>query len=210
LVIGVLSLQGDVAEHLKMLKKCGCNSIKVKNSAELERVQGLIIPGGESTTVCKLLSRWNILELLRFMGERGFPIFGTCTGMILLGKKIIDGAPNQETLRLMNVTVRRNAFGRQRESFEAPLSIPVIGEKPFPGVFIRAPYLDEAGEGVEILTEFEGKIVAAKERNFLVSAFHPELTDDTRFHEYFIDMVCNSEFDPCGGNEKYACNYQKA
>jgi len=188
MLIGVLALQGAVSEHLEMLRRLGCEALPVRDTETLSSVSGLILPGGESTTVGILLNRWELLDALRARAQEGLPLFGTCTGMIILAREILDGLSSQPVLGLMDVSVRRNAFGRQRESFEAPIRMDALGKAPFPGVFIRAPYIEKAGKKVEILAAYEEKIVAAREKNFLVSAFHPELTTDCRLHEYFISM----------------------
>jgi 5'-phosphate synthase pdxT subunit len=200
--VGILALQGAVSEHDEMLLRCGCRSVPVRTREELDAVSGLILPGGESTTVGLLLKRWKLLDALRNRVREGMPIFGTCTGMILMAGRIMDGLDSQPVLGLMDISVRRNAFGRQRESFEAPLDIQVLGPEPFPGVFIRAPHIESAGKNVEILATLEGRIVAAREKNMLVSAFHPELTEDCRLHEYFAEMCAlrphpEMEMSPC-------------
>lgn len=187
--IGVLALQGAVSEHLEMLRRCGCKGIPVKESSELSEIKGLILPGGESTTVGKLMERFDFLKKLKALGEKGFPIYGTCTGLILLGKNIKNGEKDQPTLELIDIDVKRNGFGRQSESFEAPVKVSEFGSEPFPGVFIRAPFIEKVGEGVKVLAKFEDKIVAVRKDNILATAFHPELTDDERFHQYFIDMI---------------------
>ena len=155
---------------------------------DLESLDGLIIPGGESITIGRLMLPYGFIEALRELSHDGFPIFGTCAGMILLAKSVLD--LNIETISVMNIKVRRNAFGRQVDSFETSLSVPALGEVPFPAVFIRAPIIVETGPGVEILASLpDGTPVAARQGNLLVSAFHPELTSDLRFHTYFLDIV---------------------
>lgn len=183
--IGVLALQGAVREHCNSLKRCGVEPVEVKYKEQLNEVGGLIIPGGESTTVGKLLVRHEMLGLLTDMGRKGFPIFGTCTGLILLAKEI--NGSDQPRLGLMDITVERNAFGRQIASFEADLDIPVIGPSPFRAVFIRAPYITKVGEDVEVLAQMDGKILLAQQGPLLAAAFHPELTTDLRIHQYFLD-----------------------
>lgn len=202
MLIGVLALQGAVSEHLDMLRRLGCEALPVRDRETLSSVSGLILPGGESTTIGMLLNRWELLESLRARARGGLPLFGTCTGMILLASEILDGLSTQPVLGLMDIAVRRNAFGRQRESFEAPIQMDVLGKAPFPGVFIRAPHIEKTGKKVEILATYEDKIVAAREKNFLVSAFHPELTGDCRLHNYFINM-CAQE--PTGKREMSQC-----
>ncbi len=185
--IGVLALQGAVREHLKMIERVGAHGVSIKNPHELSNIDGLIIPGGESTTISKLMRRYGMMEPLRKLGQNGLPIFGTCAGMIMLAKEFIGQA--EESLSLMDITVRRNAFGRQRESFEAELEVEGLIGELFSAVFIRAPWIERAFEGAEVLAEFEGHIVMAKEKNLLASAFHPELTDDVRIHELFLKML---------------------
>ncbi|MFH0800785.1 MAG: pyridoxal 5'-phosphate synthase glutaminase subunit PdxT [bacterium] len=202
MLIGVLALQGAVSEHLEMLRRLGCEALPVRDRETLSSVSGLILPGGESTTVGMLLNRWELLDSLRARAHGGMPVFGTCTGMIILAREILDGLSNQPVLGLMDISVRRNAFGRQQESFEAPIQMGALGKTPFPGVFIRAPYIEKTGKKVEILAAYEEKIVAAREKNFLVSAFHPELTADCRLHDYFISM-CAQE--PAAKKEMSIC-----
>ena len=182
--VGVLSLQGAVEEHLNMVKRCGFQGIKVKTLENLEEVERLIIPGGESTTIGKLAQLYSLDKAIIRRVQEGMPIFGTCAGMILLAKKIQDS--EQIKFDLIDITVERNAFGRQVDSFEANLMIDCITKKPFKAVFIRAPYIKKVGDGVSILSEFKGKIVMAREKNILVSSFHPELTNDLRVHKYFL------------------------
>jgi 5'-phosphate synthase pdxT subunit len=184
--IGILALQGDVREHADSLKICGVEAVEIKYLKQLAEVAGLIIPGGESTTVGKLLVRHKMLEPLTEMGRQGFPIFGTCTGLILLAKEIAGS--DQPRLGLMDITVERNAFGRQVASFEADLEIAALGKPAFHAVFIRAPYITRVGPGVQILAEREGKILFARQEKLLAAAFHPELTDDPRVHHYFVGM----------------------
>lgn len=185
--IGVLGLQGAVREHLWALKACGVETVTVKDPTDLQGLKGLIIPGGESTTVGKLLVRYGLWEPLKERAHYGMGIFGTCTGMILLSRNPENSL--QPRLGLMKFGAVRNAFGRQIESFEADLSIPVLGEPAFPAVFIRAPYGVDPGPGVEVLATFEEKIVLAREGKFLACAFHPELTNDLRLHKYFLDLL---------------------
>lgn len=183
--IGILALQGAVREHRNMLQKLGAKTIDVLTPKDLEGIDGLVLPGGESTTVGKLLVRYNLLEPIIQLGKKGLPMFGTCTGLILMAKDI--NGSNQYRLGLMDIQVERNAFGRQLASFEADMQIPVLGTAPFHTVFIRAPYIEKVGETVTVLLEYEGKILMAEQANFLVAAFHPELTDDTRLHAYFLE-----------------------
>ncbi|MDO8578636.1 MAG: pyridoxal 5'-phosphate synthase glutaminase subunit PdxT [Dehalococcoidales bacterium] len=186
--IGVLASQGAFAEHITILKELGAEAVPVRLPKELEGIDGLIIPGGESTTISKLMLAYKLSDEIRSLAKKGIPIWGTCAGMILIAKEITDGT-KVETLGLMDIRVKRNAFGRQTESFEAKLTIPALGKKSFPGVFIRAPLIEQVKSG-EILARLkDGTIVAAREGKLLVSAFHPELTDDPRFHQYFLDIV---------------------
>ena len=185
--IGVLGLQGAVREHLWALEKSGVKSVVVKRREELEGLDGLIIPGGESTTVGKLLVRFEMLEPIKDNAVRGMGVFGTCTGMILLAKDIRGS--EQPRLNIMDITIERNAFGRQIDSFEAQLDIPCLGEESFPAVFIRAPYAIAAGSGVEVLAQIDEKIVLAQFGRHLAAAFHPELTEDLRLHKYFISLL---------------------
>lgn len=203
ITIGVLALQGAFQKHIEMLDRCGVNAITVRTAEELARVSGLIIPGGESTTVGKLMVRYGLDKKIAEAAHLGMPIYGTCTGLILMAKTITSaGRPlvpplptvmsDQPRLGLMNVTVLRNAFGRQVDSFEADIDIADIGPPPVRAVFIRAPYVIEARDDVRILARCNDKIVLVRQGNLLGGAFHPELTDDTRLHEYFIGMVKQS------------------
>ncbi len=186
--IGVLASQGAFAEHIAILNQMEVEAVPVRLPRELAGLDGLIIPGGESTAISRLMLSYNLEKEIKNLAKAGLPIFGTCAGMILLASKVSDS--DTEPLAVMDITVRRNAFGRQRESFETELSIPVLGEKPFPAIFIRAPIIEQADNGVEILASLtDGTSVAAKQGRLLVSAFHPELTDDLRFHQYFMDIV---------------------
>lgn len=185
--IGVLALQGAVIEHVRAVQNCGAEAITIKRKADLERVDGLIIPGGESTTIGKLMLKYDLLPAARDLIREGLPVFGTCAGLILLAERI-EGS-DQPTLGVMDITVRRNAFGRQRESFEADLDIPVLGQPAFRSVFIRAPYILETGPRAEALAWFNGKTIMARQDRLLAAAFHPELTDDLRLHRYFLSMV---------------------
>jgi len=186
--IGVLALQGDFVEHIKILNRLGAETIPVRLPKDLARLDGLIIPGGESTTIGRLMKRWEFIPELKERIISGLPVYGTCAGMIVLAKDVIE--LNGDSLGVMDVKVRRNAFGRQVDSFEADLDIPVLGEPAYPAVFIRAPWIETVGPGVEVLAQLpDGTPVAARQGNILVSAFHPELTSDTRFHAYFLKMV---------------------
>lgn len=185
--IGVLALQGAFIEHINILRQLGVEATPVRLPAELSGLDGLIIPGGESTTIGKLMSDYNLTDAIRALGKDGLPILGTCAGMVLLASETLD--PKVKPLGLIDIAVRRNAFGRQRESFETELAIPTIGPKPFPAVFIRAPLIERANSNVEVLARLDdGAAVAARQGKILVCAFHPELTDDLRFHRYFLEM----------------------
>ena len=184
--IGVLALQGAVAEHLRMLEEAGAVAVPVKKVEELEDLDGLIIPGGESTTISKLMHKYGFMEAIRQFGEEKKPIFGTCAGAILLASRI-NGQYDYH-LGLMDIKVERNAFGRQKESFEVHMPIAGVAAD-YPAVFIRAPYIMEVGEGGQVLAKYEDKIVVARNGHYLAAAFHPELTEDTRLHKFFLDMV---------------------
>ena len=190
--IGVLAAQGAFVEHIARLRRLVVEALAVRLPYELASLDGLIIPGGESTTISKLMLDYNLMSEVRNLAKNGLPIFGTCAGMILLANEISDSGV--EPLRVMDITVRRNAFGRQRDSFETELSIPVLGEKPFLGVFIRAPIIVRANSEVETLAKLaDGTSVAARQGKLLASAFHPELTDDLRLHRYFLDIVAGNQ-----------------
>jgi len=184
--IGVLALQGAVEEHIRMLEQAGATAVPVKKVEDLEDLDGLVIPGGESTTISKLMHKYGFMEAVRAFGQARKPIFGTCAGAILLANRI--NGQDDCHLGLMDIKVERNAFGRQKDSFE--VNLPIAGVAPdFPAVFIRAPYIMQVGENGEVLSKYEEKIVAAREGHYLAAAFHPELTEDFRFHKYFLDMV---------------------
>jgi 5'-phosphate synthase pdxT subunit len=190
-LIGVLSIQGDVEKHIAMLNKIGARSLPVKYEEELARVDALIMPGGESTTIGKLLLRFNLFDPIKQRIMEGMPVYGTCAGMILLARRITGF--DQPRFDLLDITVARNAYGPQIESFEADLDIPLLGEMPVRAVFIRAPIIEEVAEEVEVLAAFEGSPVFIRQGNILASSFHPELTDDERIHRYFTyTMVKNS------------------
>lgn len=185
--IGVLALQGAFREHCWMLERCGVTAVEIRKGEELDDVAGLIIPGGESTTIGKLMVEWGIMEKVKSRASQGMGIYGTCAGMIMLAKEILDS--DQPRLGLMDISVRRNGFGRQRESFEASMLVPEFGEEPVQAVFIRAPYINQAGEAVKVMAVVNDKIVIARQGKMLVTAFHPELTEDERIHKYFISML---------------------
>jgi pyridoxal 5'-phosphate synthase pdxT subunit len=186
--IGVLALQGSFAEHVQALRRLGAQAVEVRLPEHVQGIQGLVVPGGESTTIGKLLVSSGLLEPVRRAVASGLPVYGTCAGMILLARDI--GGLDQPLLGVMDIKVKRNAFGRQLESFEESLRIPSLGEKEFRGIFIRAPLIEETGDGVRVLARLsDGRVVAAEQGRLLVSAFHPELTDDGRMHELFLRMV---------------------
>ena len=186
--IGVLALQGDFDAHLRMLKRCGVQAKEIRTAQQLQEVDGLVIPGGESTTIIKLMQRYGIDTVLQHRAKAGMPVYGTCAGLIVMAREI-EGYPQQPRLGLLDVAVARNAFGRQVDSFEIDLMVPKLGEPPIRAVFIRAPYITQTGQGVEVLAGLDGKIVLVQQSNLLGSAFHPELTDDQRLHRYFVEMV---------------------
>ena len=187
--IGVLAQQGAFVEHVAMLRRLGVEAVAIRLPEELEGLDGLIIPGGESTSIGKLIRDYDLLEPLRRLAEQGLPIMGTCAGMILLAKRV--SGLNLEPLGVMDINVKRNAFGRQVDSFETDLDIPAIGAPPFHAVFIRAPYIERVGDGVDTLAWLPNGIgVAARQGNMVALAFHPELTNDLRLHDYFCGVVC--------------------
>ena len=193
--IGVLALQGAFREHLDTLAAIGVESVRVREPVDLDGVAGLILPGGESTTMRQLIERWGLHDPIMALADRGAPIFGTCAGMIVLATEIAGGeAP---ILPLLDVTVERNAFGRQLDSFEAELPVPVLGDTPVRAVFIRAPIIERTGPGVDVLARLDdGRIVAVRQRNIIATAFHPELARETRFHRLVATMA--SEHDDPG------------
>jgi pyridoxal 5'-phosphate synthase pdxT subunit len=190
-VIGVLALQGDVAEHRRAVTGTGATAVAVRRPAELDMVDGLIIPGGESTTMWKLADVFELTEPLRKRIAGGLPVFGSCAGMIMLAANLLDRIEGQETLGGLDVTVRRNAFGRQVDSFESDIDLKGVDGPPFRAVFIRAPWVEQAGPGVEVLgTEPRtGRIVAVRQGPVLATSFHPELTRDGRIHQLFTEIV---------------------
>jgi pyridoxal 5'-phosphate synthase pdxT subunit len=187
--IGVLALQGAVAEHIRAIEKAGAEGVVVKITEQLDELQGMIIPGGESTTIGKLMRTYNFIDAMKSFYKQGKPIFGTCAGLIVIAKRI--AGQEDAHLELMDITVARNAFGRQRESFETDLPVKGIDER-VRAVFIRAPLIQEVGQDVEVLATYNDQIVAAQQGNLLAASFHPELTDDYRMHAYFLDMVKKS------------------
>jgi len=186
--IGVLALQGDVREHLAALTRLGTQARTVRRESELEACDGLVIPGGESTTMWRLARNFDLLEPLRQRVKEGMPAFGTCAGMILLADRIVDGVAGQETIGGLDITVRRNAFGRQVDSFEEDLALDGL-EETVHAVFIRAPWVEEAGPGVEVLARAAGHPVAVRQGRLLATSFHPEVGVDDRVHGLFVDMV---------------------
>ncbi len=201
LTIGILGLQGDIEEHTAAIllalekEKIEGSATPVKTAKDVEAIDGLIIPGGESTVIGQMASFNRTLESVKQRIDNGMPVLGTCAGLIMLAKKTYDrvvGEITQPTLGVMDIVIQRNSFGRQRESFEADLDIPILGERKFKGVFIRAPTIREAGSDVKTLSRFNDTIVAVKERNIIGTAFHPELTDDSRLHEYFLHNIAET------------------
>ena len=197
-VVGVLALQGDVREHIDVLRACGAEAVRVRRPTELDRVDALVIPGGESTTMDKLVRAFDLYEPLRERIKRGLPVLGSCAGMIMLADRIVDAPPDQQTLGGLDVTVRRNAFGRQVESFEADIVFAGLDDgKPLHAVFIRAPWVEDAGPGVQILATVAGgpgagRIVAVQQGALLATSFHPEISGDPRVHRLFLDRVKES------------------
>jgi 5'-phosphate synthase pdxT subunit len=192
--IGVLALQGDVREHLRALTAAGAAAVTVRRPAELDAVDGLVLPGGESTTIAKLATAFDLLEPLRKRIGAGLPAYGSCAGMILLADRIIDGTADQQTIGGLDVTVRRNAFGRQVDSFEAPVRLDGVPGEPFKAVFIRAPWVESVGESVQVIGAVEagpaaGRIVAVRQGQVLATSFHPELAGDGRLHGLFVEIV---------------------
>jgi 5'-phosphate synthase pdxT subunit len=184
--VGVLALQGDFEKHIQALDRLGVPAVEVREKSQLEEVDGLIIPGGESTTIGKLLVRYGMLEPMQTFAKEGKPIFGTCAGTILLAKEI-EGS-NQDRIGVLDIAVKRNAYGRQIESFEADIFVPTIGELPIRGVFIRAPIIKHIEDGVEVLARFGDSPVLVKQGKILAATFHPELTNDTRVHAFFLSL----------------------
>jgi pyridoxal 5'-phosphate synthase pdxT subunit len=185
--IGVLAYQGDVREHLEALDAVGAAPVEVRDLAGLDAVDGLVVPGGESTVIGKLATRYGLAEPLRERISAGLPVLGTCAGMIFLAREV-EGPP-QDLLRVLDVRVRRNAFGRQVASFEAEVDVKGVDGGPVSGAFIRAPWVAEAGPAVEVLAEIDGKVVAVRQGNLLATAFHPELTGEVRLHRWLVDLV---------------------
>ncbi|RRS01659.1 pyridoxal 5'-phosphate synthase glutaminase subunit PdxT [Glycomyces terrestris] len=197
--IGVLALQGDVVDHMRALEAAGAEAAPVRRAAELDAVEGLVIPGGESTTMSKLLDIFDLFDPVKKRLDEGMPAFGSCAGMIMLAEEVLDGRPDQRSFGAIPMTVRRNAFGRQVDSFETEIGIEGVGGGPFKAVFIRAPWVERVGDGVEVLARVDsgaegagapgGRIVAVRAGACLATSFHPEVTPDARVHQYFVDMV---------------------
>lgn len=186
--IGILSLQGAFAEHEAMLASIGVEAVRVRLPEHLDGLAGLILPGGESTTMRKLIERWGLRRPILELAHRGAPVLGTCAGMILLARDISDG--DEPVLPLLDVTVKRNAFGRQLDSFESDVTVPVLGDTPVHGVFIRAPVVERVGDGVDVLARLQdGSVVAVRQRNVIATAFHPELAGEPRFHRLLATMA---------------------
>ncbi|MFZ9641391.1 MAG: pyridoxal 5'-phosphate synthase glutaminase subunit PdxT [Candidatus Nanopelagicaceae bacterium] len=188
--IGVLSLQGDVREHARSLSDCGVHSSLVRRPSELEAVDALVIPGGESTTISKLARIFDIFQPIQERISAGMPVYGSCAGMILLADRVEDAIVGQESFGGLDVTVRRNAFGRQVDSFETDLIFKGITQPPIRAVFIRAPWVESVGSSVEVLAEVDGHPVAVRSDHLFATSFHPELTGDNRIHKFFIEEVC--------------------
>ncbi len=192
--IGVLALQGDVREHVRMLVECGATALAVRRPDELLSLDALVIPGGESTTMSKLAVEFEVFEPIRKRIAEGMPAYGSCAGMIMLAERVLDGRADQRSFGGIDMTVRRNAFGRQVDSFETDVAIAGLPGGPLHAVFIRAPWVEAVGERVEVLSQIrggqaDGRIVAVRQGNVLATAFHPELTHDSRVHRYFVEMV---------------------
>lgn len=188
--VGVLALQGDFREHLAVLRSLGADAVAVRRPSELASVDGLIIPGGESSVMDKLSRTFELVAPLRQAIASGLPIYGTCAGLIMLADRVLDSIAGQETLGGLDVTVRRNAFGSQLDSFETDLHIPALGDQPMHAVFIRAPIVEAVGDKARVVAALDdGRVVAVEQGNLLGTSFHPEMTGDTRFHEYFLAKV---------------------
>lgn len=191
--IGVLALQGAFREHRRIFERLGATTTAVRTPAELAGLDALAVPGGESTAMSRLAIDLGVLRPLHDAIEGGLPVFGTCAGMIMLAEEVLDGRPDQRTFGGLDITVRRNAFGRQVESFEAPVPMPGLGDEPFPGVFIRAPWVERVGDGVEVWGKIPAgtatRIVAVRQGGALATAFHPELSGDDRIHRAFLSMI---------------------
>jgi len=191
--VGVLALQGDFREHIAVLRSLGAEAVPVRRPEELSSIGGLVIPGGESSVMDKLSRLFGLAEPLKAAIASGLPVYGTCAGLIMIADTLIDSITGQQSLGGLDVAVRRNAFGSQLDSFETDLDIPVLGDPPMHAVFIRAPVVESAGPGVTVLASLDdGRIVAVEQGNLLGTSFHPEMTGDTRFHEYFLRKIHTS------------------
>lgn len=191
--IGVLALQGDFREHAAVLGHLGADVVLVRRAAELDGIDGLVLPGGESSVMDKLARAFDLMEPLRAAIAGGLPVYGTCAGLILLADRILDASPGQQSIGGVDVSVRRNAFGSQLDSFETDLVVPVLGDPPVHAVFIRAPIVEQAGPGVTALASLDdGRVVAVEQGHLLGTAFHPEVTGDTRFHSYFLQTAASA------------------
>lgn len=188
--VGVLALQGDVREHILALNECGASAQAVKTHDEISSIDALVIPGGESTTISKLARSFNLFELISNRILNGMPTYGSCAGLILLANKVEDAIVGQESFGGLDVVARRNAFGRQVDSFEMDLEIKGISSPKFRAIFIRAPWIESVGTKVEVLAQVDGHAVAVRDGHILATSFHPELTGDNRIHRYFLDVVC--------------------
>ena len=188
--VGVLALQGDVREHILALNECGASAQAVKTYDEISSIDALVIPGGESTTISKLARSFNLFELISNRISNGMPTYGSCAGLILLANKVEDAIVGQESFGGLDVVARRNAFGRQVDSFEMDLEIKGISSPKFRAIFIRAPWIESVGTKVEVLAQVDGRAVAVRDGHILATSFHPELTGDNRIHRYFLDVVC--------------------
>jgi pyridoxal 5'-phosphate synthase pdxT subunit len=188
--VGVLALQGDVREHILALNECGASAQAVKTYDEISSIDALVIPGGESTTISKMARSFNLFELISNRISNGMPTYGSCAGLILLANKVEDAIVGQESFGGLDVVARRNAFGRQVDSFEMDLEIKGISSPKFRAIFIRAPWIESVGTKVEVLAQVDGRAVAVRDRHILATSFHPELTGDNRIHRYFLDVVC--------------------
>ena len=190
MIVGVLALQGDVREHIAALSECGVAAIPVKTEREIASVQALVIPGGESTTISKLARAFGVFDLIANRIQGGLPVYGSCAGLILLSNRVVDAMAGQESFGGLDVTTRRNAFGRQIDSFEAEIKFQGITGPNLRAVFIRAPWIEECRDGVEVLAEVNGHAVAVRQGNIFATSFHPELTGDNRVHRFFVEAIC--------------------
>ena len=193
-IVGVLALQGDFREHIAVLQSLGADARAVRRPEELAQVAGLVIPGGESSVMDKLSRMFGLAEPLKGAIRAGLPVYGTCAGLIMLADRVLDAIAGQESLGGFDISVRRNAFGSQLDSFETDLDIPALGEPPMHAIFIRAPVVEQVGKGVVALASLaDGRVVAVEQGNLLGTSFHPEMTGDTRFHEYFLERVRSAD-----------------